>query len=85
MDAWQVIGLVVTVALAVVGAFWAMVRRGLENIERHGERIAVLENDVKHLNSEVAKVREVRHDIMDNVSKSLATWYISVIEKINAK
>lgn len=83
MDTWlKVLAVVIPVLLAIGGLLWALIRRGLETIEKHGERIAVLENDVKHLSAEVGKVREVRHEILDGVTKKLAEWYIAIMQKI---
>lgn len=86
MEPW-VWAIIVPAVIAVIGAFWALIRRGLDKLDtkvsEHGERIAVLESESITTKAEVKAIREMRHDILDNVSKSLASWYISIMERIN--
>lgn len=88
MEPW-VWALVVTVAIALIGAFWALIRRGLEKMEErvseHGERITALETDSSSSKQELMRLRDMRHDILDQVSHSLASWYTSILKQISGK
>lgn len=86
MEPW-VWALLVSVGLAVVGAFWALTRRGLERMDEtlkeHGERISSLETDNDSNKIELGRLRDMRHDIIEQVSHSLASWYTDILKTID--
>lgn len=86
MQPW-VWAIIVTVALALIGAIWALVRHGLQRMEEkiaeHGERITALETDSASAKQELFRLRDMRHDILSQVSHSLAAWYTSILKLID--
>jgi hypothetical protein len=55
-----------------------------EDIRAH-ERLTAVETKVEHLQSEVGKLRDMRHEIIEQCTRALADWYSKVIEMINKK
>lgn len=86
MEPWVWAAIIIPVALALVGAFWALIRRGMERMEEkvvdHGERIKALETESANAKVELVRLRDMRHDILDQVSHSLAQWYTSILKMI---
>lgn len=86
MEGWQWLALIVPVALAVAGAVWALIRHGLESMQKvlaeHGERLSALETDNASNKVELGRLRDMRHDIIEQVSHSLASWYTNIIERM---
>lgn len=92
MEPW-VWALIVPAALAFIGAFWALVRRGSERNEKRlddhiredvaaHERLRAVETKVDNLEREVSSLRERWHELRNEVSQTLASWYNSVIQMI---
>lgn len=55
-----------------------------EDIRAH-ERLTAVETKVEHLQTEVRSLRNMRHEIIEQCSRSLADWYAKVIEMISKK
>lgn len=52
-----------------------------EDIQAH-ERLKAVETKVATLENEVANLRERWHDHISEVSKTLSSWYLSIVEMI---
>lgn len=46
------------------------------------ERLKAVETKVETLQTEVKTLRDMRHDIIEQVSHSLASWYTSILKEI---
>jgi hypothetical protein len=49
------------------------------------ERIVRVETKVEKREVEVNKLRDMRHEILDRVTHTLAEWYVSIMDRINKK
>lgn len=49
------------------------------------ERIVRVETKVEALETEVSKLREMRHDIMKHTTEALASWYASVVDIVGKR
>lgn len=81
--------ILVTVFLTLAGAFWALVRHGLQRmqdkIDEHSQRLSVLETDNTSNKIELQRLRDMRHDILEKVSQSSAALYMSVVKLLTNK
>lgn len=96
MDPWAVVGIAATIICGLIGViYWsgrsrdekqdeALAEHVKDDIKAH-ERLTAMETEVSTLKVEVGKLRDMRHDILDQVSHSLASWYTSIVEMINRK
>jgi len=46
------------------------------------ERIVRVETKVETLEGEMSKVRDMRHDILDKVTRALGEWYVNILERL---
>lgn len=46
------------------------------------ERVVRLETTVESHEKELGKLRDMRHDILDSVTKTLAGWYSEIMEAV---
>lgn len=92
MEPWMW-AIAVTVALAIAGLIVKLATRGPDRTEKRldehiaedvkvHERVVKVETEVDTLKDEVRSLREMRHEIIENVTKSLASWYTSIIDRI---
>ena len=52
-----------------------------EDIRVH-ERVVKIETEVTTLKEEVRAIRDMRHEIIERVTKTLAEWYTSIIDRM---
>jgi hypothetical protein len=55
-----------------------------ECVVKH-ERIVRNETKVETLETEVGKLRDMRHEMMKHTTEALASWYVSVVEMIGKR
>lgn len=53
-----------------------------DDVRAH-ERLTAVETKVETLTTEVRSLREMRHDIIEQVSHSLASWYTDILKTID--
>lgn len=73
-----ILGIVVTVVIGIAVGLFVHVK---EDAKVH-ERVATLEERTETQGGEIKAVREMRHEIMDHVSRALAEWYVKLVEMI---
>lgn len=49
------------------------------------ERVVRLETTVEAHDKELGKLRDMRHDILNSVTQTLAEWYTNLSDRINRK
>lgn len=49
------------------------------------ERVVRVETKIENLESEVGKLREMRHEIMTHTTTALSSWYASVVETVGKR
>lgn len=93
---WAVLVTAISIIGTLVGAIWLLLRAKVErndskidehikdDIEAH-ERLKAVETKVENLEREVMGLRERWHDLRNEISHTLASWYTSVIQMINKK
>lgn len=59
----------------------AMADHVREDVKVH-ERVVKVETEVGTLKEEVKALREMRHDILEHVSRTLGEWYINIVERL---
>ena len=91
MEPWQW-AVAVPIALALIGLIARLASRGPDRTEKRlddhiaedvkvHERVVKIETEVSTLKEEVRSLREMRHEILENVTKTLASWYTSIIDR----
>lgn len=73
-----ILGIVITVVIGVAVGLFVHVK---EDARVH-ERVATLEERTETQGIEIKAVRDMRHEIMEHVSKALAEWYVKLVEMI---
>lgn len=96
MEPW-VWGIVISVALALLGVLWKLVSLSIERVERRldthiaedvkvHERVVRLETrgetDAKEITELRERTRGMKHDIMNEVTKTMLGWYNDIIERL---
>ena len=92
MEPWMW-AIAATVALAIAGLILRLASRQPDRTEKRlddhiaedvkvHERVVKIETKVDTLEAEVRSLREMRHEIIENVTKSLASWYTSIIDRL---
>lgn len=92
MEPWMW-AVAVPVALALAGLVLRLASRQPDRTEKRlddhvaedvkvHERVVKIETEVSTLKDEVKALREMRHEIMDHVTKALASWYTSIIDRL---
>lgn len=46
------------------------------------ERVVRMETKIDKLESEVGKLRDMRHEILDRVTRSLSEWYVAISDHV---
>jgi hypothetical protein len=49
------------------------------------ERVVRVETKIENLESEVGKLRDMRHEIMSHTTAALSSWYASVVEMVGKR
>lgn len=49
------------------------------------ERIVRVETKVETLETEVGKLRDMRHDILEHTTRAISEWYTAIVDRINRK
>lgn len=57
----------------------------IQKIEGHESRLTKVETQVDTTILEVSKIRDMRHDILDDVSHKLSGWYLDIIKMIKGE
>lgn len=57
----------------------------IQKIEGHESRLTKVETQAEINTSEISKVREMRHDILDEVSHKLSGWYLDLVKMIRGE
>lgn len=92
MEPW-VWPIALTILLALLGALWALFRRGVDRTERRldehirediqaHERLRALETKVESHEREIASIRERWHDMRSEISTTLGNWFVTVMKAI---
>lgn len=89
--------LVVTVALAFIGGFWKLISVAIARVEKRleehiaedvkvHERVVRLETrgetDAKEITELRDRTRNMRHDILGEVTKIMLGWYTDAVERL---
>ena len=81
---------IVSIILGVIGALVWLLWNGSDRrlnshstkLDNHETRITKLETKQEIIDTEVGKVRDRYHSIVDNVTHSLASWYNEIIRAV---
>ncbi len=84
---------VVLVVLGAIGSLAMLLWRGSdkrhdkhsESIADHEKRLSKIEEKVHNNEVEIAAIRSRYHDIVNDVSHSLASWYTEIVKMIRGK
>lgn len=49
------------------------------------ERLVRVETKVETLESEVGKIRDMRHEIIEHTTKAISEWYASIVEMVGKR
>lgn len=91
-----VAGIGVVIVLALIGVIFGLIvkrqdstsqdiRLHISEDSKAHERIAVIETKVDALDKNVTKLRDMRHEIIDEVSHKLAGWYLELLKVIKGE
>jgi hypothetical protein len=96
MEPWQW-GIIATVAIAMAGVIWKLVTLAIARIEKRldehiaedikvHERVVRLETrgetDAREITELRERTRGMKHDIMNEVTKTILGWYNDIIERL---
>lgn len=97
MEPWQWGAIVIPIGLTLVGVIWKLVSLAIARIEKRldehiaedikvHERVVRLETRGEVDNREITELRErtrnMRHDILGEVTKMLLGWYSDAVERL---
>lgn len=57
----------------------------IQKIEGHESRLTKVETQAEINTNEIGKIREMRHDIIDDVSHKLSGWYLDLLKMIRGE
>jgi chromosome segregation ATPase len=90
---WVVLVAALSVIGALIGAIWLLLRAKVERLEARldehvrddinaHERLKAAETKIESLDREVTGLRERWHDLRNEISQTLSSWYMSVIKMV---
>ena len=74
-----ILGIVITVVLGLAAALFVHVK---EDSKQH-ERIATLEERTKEHGHEIRSLREMRHEIIEQCTRSISEFYTDSIKRLS--